>query len=268
MKKNKITQINCHAEFSSASHGILKQVQDDRNNESGRSMVEMLGVLAIIGVLSVGGIAGYTTAMRSHRANEIVNACSLLYVVANTKNESDDVTYESAFGSLPTGISELKYNKGTITAKITDAAVCTEVKNKLGDKISGECSALTVTLGEVKNTRNCWLTNDCTADDIEEGEAWCNGGLHLSEFCEEHAGDFSWGGGTYDAVDVGYSNCLKSGKERSLCYCATRIPDATFELSMDYCVCKEQGDKSDLCCSCQFLGGLTEQQCRDESQCP
>ena len=31
-------------------------------NESGRSMVEMLGVLAIIGVLSVGGIAGYTTA--------------------------------------------------------------------------------------------------------------------------------------------------------------------------------------------------------------
>ena len=27
------------------------------NNESGRSMVEMLGVLAIIGVLSIGGIA-------------------------------------------------------------------------------------------------------------------------------------------------------------------------------------------------------------------
>ena len=29
-----------------------------RVNESGRSMIEMLGVLAIIGVLSVGGIAG------------------------------------------------------------------------------------------------------------------------------------------------------------------------------------------------------------------
>ena len=29
-----------------------------KKNESGRSMVEMLGVLAIIGVLSVGGIAG------------------------------------------------------------------------------------------------------------------------------------------------------------------------------------------------------------------
>ena len=38
-----------------------------RQEESGRSMVEMLGVLAIIGVLSVGGIAGYTTAMNKHR---------------------------------------------------------------------------------------------------------------------------------------------------------------------------------------------------------
>ncbi len=33
------------------------------NNEKGRSMVEMLGVLAIIGVLSTAGIAGYTKAM-------------------------------------------------------------------------------------------------------------------------------------------------------------------------------------------------------------
>ena len=31
-----------------------------KNEQSGRSMVEMLGVLAIIGVLSVGGIAGYS----------------------------------------------------------------------------------------------------------------------------------------------------------------------------------------------------------------
>ena len=34
-----------------------------KNFEKGRSMIEMLGVLAIIGVLSVGGIAGYSKAM-------------------------------------------------------------------------------------------------------------------------------------------------------------------------------------------------------------
>ena len=31
-----------------------------KKNESGRSMVEMLAVLTIIGVLSIGGYAGYT----------------------------------------------------------------------------------------------------------------------------------------------------------------------------------------------------------------
>ncbi|MBR5130482.1 MAG: hypothetical protein IKV03_04590, partial [Alphaproteobacteria bacterium] len=41
--------------------------------QSGRSMVEMLGTLAVIGVLSIGGIAGYTYAMNKYRANETIN---------------------------------------------------------------------------------------------------------------------------------------------------------------------------------------------------
>ena len=45
-------------------------------SQSGRSMVEMLGVLAIIGVLSVGGIAGYSLSMRRHRANQIADFAS------------------------------------------------------------------------------------------------------------------------------------------------------------------------------------------------
>ena len=39
------------------------------NVQSGRSMIEMLGVLAIIGVLSVGGIAGYSKAMFKYKLN-------------------------------------------------------------------------------------------------------------------------------------------------------------------------------------------------------
>lgn len=41
--------------------------------ETGRSMVEMLGTLAIIGVLSVGAIAGYSYGMDKYRANQTVN---------------------------------------------------------------------------------------------------------------------------------------------------------------------------------------------------
>ena len=42
-------------------------------SQSGRSMVEMLGTLAIIGVLSVGGIMGYSYGMDKWRANETIN---------------------------------------------------------------------------------------------------------------------------------------------------------------------------------------------------
>ena len=43
------------------------------SNQSGRSMIEMLGVLAIIGVLSVGGIAGYSKAMTKYRINKTID---------------------------------------------------------------------------------------------------------------------------------------------------------------------------------------------------
>ena len=43
---------------------------------SGRSMIEMLGVLAIIGVLSVGGIAGYTKAMEKFKINKTAEQIS------------------------------------------------------------------------------------------------------------------------------------------------------------------------------------------------
>jgi len=40
--------------------------------QAGRSMVEMLGVLAIIGVLSIGAIAGYSSAMNKHKINKVI----------------------------------------------------------------------------------------------------------------------------------------------------------------------------------------------------
>lgn len=42
------------------------------NSESGRSMVEILGVLVLIGVLSIIGITGYQQAINRYRANETI----------------------------------------------------------------------------------------------------------------------------------------------------------------------------------------------------
>ena len=47
-------------------------------NELGRSMVEILGVLAIIGVLTFGGIQGYQYAMEKYNANQIANEVSII----------------------------------------------------------------------------------------------------------------------------------------------------------------------------------------------
>ena len=54
-----------------AECGLLRFARNDICSV-GRSMIEMLGVLAIVGVLSVGGIAGYSKAMEKFKVNKLV----------------------------------------------------------------------------------------------------------------------------------------------------------------------------------------------------
>ena len=67
MKNFEIKNVDCHTSLT-----VTKSVQ------SGRSMIEMLGVLAIIGVLSVGGIAGYSKAMMKYRINKTIEQITLI----------------------------------------------------------------------------------------------------------------------------------------------------------------------------------------------
>ena len=53
-----------------------------RTTQGGRSMIEMLGVLAIVGVLSAGGIAGYSMAMQSHKTNQLIEKINLIAMQA------------------------------------------------------------------------------------------------------------------------------------------------------------------------------------------
>lgn len=80
----------------------LGKTSDDLKAQSSRSMIEMLGVLAIIGVLSVGGIAGYSKAMERYRVNETINQIS--YIVQNTRDLFK--TQPNLYGAL-----DFDYNK-------------------------------------------------------------------------------------------------------------------------------------------------------------
>ena len=78
-----------------------------KQGEAGRSMVEMLGVLAIIGVLSVMGVYGYNTAMKKHRANEIVQAASALVTMATSAKSGHGDCVELSKSGMETSIAGL-----------------------------------------------------------------------------------------------------------------------------------------------------------------
>ena len=55
------------------------------HSQSGRSMIEMLGVLAIIAILSIGGIVGFRLAMNYYQANQIAHEMNMMRTDAQIK---------------------------------------------------------------------------------------------------------------------------------------------------------------------------------------
>ncbi len=102
-------------------------------NESGRSMVEMLGVLAIIGVLSAGGLAGYSKAMFKHKLNTTMDQITMLVTnirtMYGTQGNYDGLENSTAvsLGIVPPvmGNSAALTNpfKGAVTIATADAKV-------------------------------------------------------------------------------------------------------------------------------------------------
>ena len=92
-----------------------------KNEQSGRSMVEMLGVLAIIGVLSIGGISGYSKAMSKYRINKTLDQISMLVMNIRSLFSSSvdyaglDNTLSIQMGIIPADM------QGTTTGTIINA---------------------------------------------------------------------------------------------------------------------------------------------------
>lgn len=120
-----------------------------KKNESGRSMVEMLGVLAIIGVLSIGGIAGYTLAMNRYRANEILDTAAKVAVIAMSKNAGNgaDADYTELGITSLVGATNITANStGVVTVQgITSDAVANLVQELGGNNrvtVSGNSATI------------------------------------------------------------------------------------------------------------------------------
>ncbi len=122
-----------------------------RVNESGRSMIEMLGVLAIIGVLSVGGIAGYSKAMNKFKTNKVADNVSM--IVANVKTlYAQQNTYDGL-------------NNGT-------AVSMGVIPDELGTVYSGSGNSATATLTNAFNGRVFIKQSNSTTASPADGKAF------------------------------------------------------------------------------------------------
>ena len=152
----KILNLKGHPELVSGSkdNGFRNKFGMTVTDESGRSMVEMLGVLAVMGVLSVGGVAMYTNAMNKYRANELLNESSKRAVVIATqilsgKSISADMMNQfDNNGTTFTGVEAVGTNQFKLTLSGVDDDVCTQLKATVGSntiiqEVGDKCAYLT-----------------------------------------------------------------------------------------------------------------------------
>lgn len=152
------------------------------SQETGRSMVEMLGVLAIVGVLSVGGIAGYSQAMSKFKVTKamdqvqtIITNIRTLYASQRTYSSLTPVqakalgilTEESVEGSKglnPFG-GEIAFNVGANNrtfkikyTKLTPEACAKMATADWGADESSGLASITVGSGEGAGTVHKWAS--------------------------------------------------------------------------------------------------------------
>ncbi len=129
------------------------------DEQSGRSMIEMLGVLAIIGVLSVGGIAGYSKAMNKFKTNKVADNVSML--VANIKTlyaQQKDYTDLDNANAVSMGV--VPDELGT-TEDLTNAFNGTVVISQASSTTGGDKKAFTLTFNGLSREACITLaTND------------------------------------------------------------------------------------------------------------
>ncbi|MBE6446018.1 MAG: type II secretion system protein [Alphaproteobacteria bacterium] len=157
-----------------------------KRSQKGRSMVEMLGVLAIIGVLSVGGVYGYGVAMKKHKANELLHQASMLATTISAQIQSK--------GQLPQNIEnfgDAKYGTFSTPEKVNDeqfkmeitgmdSAVCEQMEKMSGGMVrQAECDGTTLTLTYNNNLSSDKVAadynDDTTGEKCEDaGYKWCS----------------------------------------------------------------------------------------------
>ena len=146
--------------------------------QGGKSMIEMLGVLAIIAVLTVGGIAGYSKAMKKYQANKVVGEIIQVLVKLKELSENnhwydiynlDDETKKTLGLCLPsaencsgyqrTPVGEISISYSGVSMRGADAELCISAFNNIVIPLKGNIREFSVST-TIKNRDDAYKEMD------------------------------------------------------------------------------------------------------------
>lgn len=185
-----------------------------KNFEKGRSMIEMLGVLAIIGVLSVGGLAGYSKAMLKYKTNKTIEQTTqvitgLITAFANQNhitgtstifpneidsNEPEDIELFKALGIID---SQMLDNNGKLKSPLGGEffvmGAVDEFRIMLYDLPREACIALATTdwantAIAVNNSETSFKTIASDCFNPEDYDTWTDAGAGWALGCKRDGG--------------------------------------------------------------------------------
>lgn len=203
-----------------------------KQNQFGRSMIEMLGVLAIIAVLSVAGIAGYSKAMTKFKVNKTVDqviniVTGIMTTFANEKGYSG-AKYPNDFSSNEAEDIEMFKALGIITDDmITNGKLKHPFNGEIfiiGDNKEFELNLLNLS----RESCLALATLDWGADNPNlMGISVVNSGYPITSDCSA-----SMGGGSY-LGDIGFWACKYFNEDKII---PIPVPPA---IAAKACTCKE-----------------------------
>ncbi len=170
-----------------STHTLLK----NNRNQFGRSTVEILGVLAIIGVLSIAAILGYSYGMDKYRANKIIQDISLrgVEMLARLENSEEFTEEDLARGwenettIYPTSFFyEDDYDRFGVQVTGVPSRVCRFIGDSISDSIEIRIAVDAEEHKINEHTEECDISNDNTMYFFFE-ERQCFPECHSNEEC-------------------------------------------------------------------------------------
>lgn len=263
------------------------------NGETGRGMVEMLGVLAIIGVLTIGAIWGYNHAMKIYRVNEMIEALNRQAVLASAAKavgadlpksewETSAAGFEIEYNPTYTEDGEVYDNFFTLTIKnVPNDLLEMLIKREGGKAYQVLISGIPVDeydfkhyrriehsfLKEISFTKIAWaedvrdvtlVYNSNLVDDEERecnpGEQRCNSNIDYPESIEQCARNGTWTGYIVKRCNYHCQKCVNAE-------CELKSDDEMAAYGQDGCSCAPET------CRCQYYANDHACECYGENDC-